>query len=92
MDNMNLEELRKQIDTLDDKLVEILAERMRLSKQVGEVKKQTNTPFIDPIRFEQLLRRVIEKAKKLHLSEDLILGIYKIIHQHSVQTQEEETL
>lgn len=89
---MNLEALRKQIDALDSKLIEILAQRMHISKQIGEVKKQTSTPTLDANRWEQLLVTVKEKAKKLHLSEDFILEIYKIIHQHSIQTQEEETI
>jgi len=52
---MSLEELRNQIDSFDDQMLEILNKRMDVVKQVGELKKQTQTVIYRPERENRLL-------------------------------------
>lgn len=61
-DNAALESLRKQIDGLDEKIVELLNERARVVVQIGKVKQQSNAPIYAPDRE----RAVLEKVRKLN--------------------------
>jgi chorismate mutase / prephenate dehydratase len=56
----NLAGLRVQIDSLDQRLLDLLNQRARVAEQVGEVKKREGTPFFRPDRVAQ----VIEKMQK----------------------------
>src|SRR5690349_2431036 len=57
-----LEPLRRQIDGLDERIVELLNERARVVVQVGKVKQQHNSPIYAPDRE----RMVLEKVRKLN--------------------------
>lgn len=56
----DLNEIRKEIDRIDNEMVELFSQRMDISKSVGEYKKENNLPVLDEKR-EQI---VIEKAEK----------------------------
>lgn len=55
---MSLEELRNQIDFLDNQMLEILNKRMEVVKQVGELKKSTQTVIYRPEREKQIVDRL----------------------------------
>lgn len=72
---MTLEDLRKQIDSLDDQLLNILNQRMEVVKHVGELKKTTNTVIYRPEREKQIIDRLAELSKGL-MSRSAIEAIY----------------
>ena len=55
---MELSEIRKQIDAIDDQLVKLLCQRMALSAQVADYKKEHNLPIFVPAREEEILKKV----------------------------------
>lgn len=57
-------ELRDSIDRIDRQLVELIAERLRLVMQVGEVKRRRGLNAYDPERERDLLDRVARAAPK----------------------------
>lgn len=59
---MEIENLRKSIDTVDEKLLDLFLERMHLSEQVAEYKREHNLPLTDRSREREILSRVIERA------------------------------
>ena len=59
---MDLQELRLQIDRIDDELVKLFAERMDIAAQIGDYKKQQNLPVFVPAREREKLQDVAEKA------------------------------
>ena len=59
---MNIEELRQEIDTIDEQLVDLFVKRMGVSAQVAEYKKQNGRAVLDPSRERRLLERVSELA------------------------------
>ena len=61
-DGAALEPLRKQIDALDERIVELLNERARVVVQIGKVKQQHNSPIYAPDRE----RKVLDKVRKLN--------------------------
>lgn len=88
MKQNELETLRQEIDTADQKLLEALAERMNVVKRVGEYKKQNNLPTLDRERWQKVLEDKLAKAKELGLSEDLVKEIYESVHKHALKLEE----
>lgn len=60
---MELEKLRKEIDHLDEKLLDILNERMGIVKKVGELKRSTKTVIYRPEREKAIIDRLSSKSK-----------------------------
>ena len=59
---MDLTEIRKDIDKIDDQLVRLFCERMDLSAKVADYKKENNLPIFVPGRERAILQSVAEKA------------------------------
>jgi chorismate mutase-like protein len=55
---MTVEELRKQIDVLDRKLVELLSERARAAQQIGQLKRATSLPVYEPAREKRIFDNI----------------------------------
>ncbi|MFG0305815.1 MAG: prephenate dehydratase [Phycisphaerales bacterium JB040] len=75
-DSKALEALRKQIDSLDKRLVKLLNDRAALVVQVGKVKRDSNTPIYAPHREAQVLARALG-ANKGPLPDRTIEGVYR---------------
>lgn len=59
---MDLNELRLQIDKIDDQLVALFTQRMDVSAQIADYKKEHNLPIFVPSREAEKLRDVVQKA------------------------------
>ena len=58
---MNLEELRAEIDTIDDNLLQDFAQRMNVVGQIGLEKKSEGLPTLDPAREREKLADIVTK-------------------------------
>ncbi len=83
----NLDDLRKQIDELDENLLRILARRFEVVKKVGQNKKKLNLPAFDEKRFSEVLKSKINKGKEIGLNKNLIKKVYKIIHDEALKIE-----
>ena len=86
---MDLEELRKEIDKIDDEIISNLSRRKNLIEKVAKIKKESNMPVLDEEREQQLLQRLKEKSKENRLDEDFVISLYKIILENSRKEQED---
>ena len=59
---MELTELRQQIDSIDDQLVQLFCQRMEVAAQIAECKKRSGTPIYVPAREREKLQDVAQKA------------------------------
>jgi len=59
---MELQEIRQQIDNIDEQMVNLFTQRMRLSAQVADIKKAQDLPIHVPARERAILRKVSEQA------------------------------
>ena len=75
----SLKKLRQQIDKLDNQLLEILARRFAVTKQVGEYKKKKNLPVQDKKREKEIFRERRIWAKRLNLNPLFIEKLFKLI-------------
>lgn len=82
-----LEILREEIDGIDESLLGLLAKRMALVREVGELKKEYGIVPLDETRWQKLLAGKLTKAKVLNLSESFVEKLYTLIHEHAVEIQ-----
>ena len=59
---MELSEIRRSIDAVDDQLLNLFLERMRLSEAVGSYKNENHLPILNKQREREILAKVTEKA------------------------------
>lgn len=86
--NYQLEKLRANIDIADSKLLDILGRRMKISEEIGALKKQNNIAILQRKRWNEILQKMIVEGDQKDLSEDFILRLFKAIHQESITHQE----
>jgi chorismate mutase len=85
----NLDDLRKQIDSLDGELLRLLAKRMKVAESIGRYKKENGLELRDEARFQELLAGQLERAKTLNLSREYITELTNLIHKFSLEREEE---
>lgn len=85
--NTVLAELRHQIDSLDNNLLETLEERIKITEVIGQYKKDKNITILQQNRWTDILDKAITKGNSMNLSEDFITKIFKAIHQESINKQ-----
>lgn len=83
----DLNDLRKQIDKLDDHILETLSERMRVASQIGQYKKDHNMTILQTGRFDEILTKRAAQAKEFGLTEGFVKDVLSSIHEESVLHQ-----
>ncbi|MBD9136629.1 MAG: 3-deoxy-7-phosphoheptulonate synthase [Alistipes shahii] len=85
----SLTELRSQIDKLDDQLLELLSRRMRVSRDIGQYKKEHNMPVLQTQRYEELLARRAGQAEQMGMDREFMRTVLQAIHEESIRQQME---
>ena len=83
----SLSALRRQIDGLDNDLLELLAKRMRVSQEIGTYKKEHNMPILQAQRYDEILKDRIAQAEKMGMDGEFMKTILMAIHEESVRQQ-----
>lgn len=87
--NKKLENLREEIDAIDEEVVKLIDKRMQVVREIGKLKKEKNLQPLDEKRWQEVLEKIIAKAKKLNLPQTLIKKIYNEIHQAALKLEKE---
>lgn len=82
-----LNDLRSRIDRIDDYILELLGERMGISEEIGEIKKQKQLAIHQSERWAQIVKRALEKGKTGGLTEEFILKMFQQVHNESIRHQ-----
>jgi chorismate mutase len=82
-----LEKLRQQINHLDDELMQILGQRMKVAEKIGEYKKNNNITILQTNRWNEILQRAFNKGEKLGLSKEFITKYFDAVHMESINHQ-----
>lgn len=85
----DLVDLRHQIDELDDKILEILAKRMRISGEVAQYKKENSMSVLQAGRYDEILTNRSEQGARLGMSSEFVKEVFEAIHAESVRKQME---
>ena len=83
----NLTELRRQIDSIDEQMLELLAKRMRISREIGVYKKEHNMPILQAPRYSEILEKRSNMGEQMDLNTEFVKEILKEIHEESVRQQ-----
>jgi len=83
----HLLDLRKEIDVLDEKIIEMLGARMKLAERIGEYKRENNIAIYQPERWREILENGLAKGTALGLSEEFVGLMMKAVHQESINHQ-----
>ncbi|MGM9735418.1 MAG: chorismate mutase [Candidatus Cryptobacteroides sp.] len=85
----NIDQLRAKIDIIDENLLYTLASRMKISRQIGQYKKDNNIAIIQANRWDSVLEQVVAKGKEYDLPEKFLTTVFNAIHEASVEAQNE---
>lgn len=83
----DLSQLRRQIDELDDQLLELIAKRMRVSKEIGTFKKEHDMTIVQTDRYDEILTKRITQATEMNMNPEFMRVILEAIHEESVRVQ-----
>ncbi len=84
-----LEDLRHQIDEVDDELLAVLVKRMQIVEQIAEQKRERNVTTLQVQRWRELLADRLALAASRSLAPDFVRALYDVIHQESIRRQNE---
>jgi chorismate mutase len=82
-----LEKLRNQINHLDDELMQILSQRMKVAEKIAIYKKENNITILQTNRWNEILNRACSRAEKLGLSREFITKYFDAVHMESINHQ-----
>ena len=82
-----LEQLRQEIDLIDEELIQLLSSRMQIVQKIGEYKKENHVTILQIERWKKIWHRVKQLAIDLDLGTDFAQRIYDEIHATSIQRQ-----
>jgi chorismate mutase len=82
-----LEELRSEIDKLDEELIEILDRRMKIIEDIGRYKKENNITILQLKRWSRVIHERLDAGVHLGLSREFLVRLLELIHEESIQRQ-----
>ena len=82
-------QLRKQIDELDNDLMELLSKRMRVCREIGHYKKEHNMTVLQPTRYNEILNKRGAQGTLCGMDSDFVKVVFEAVHQESVRQQME---
>lgn len=79
--------LRKQIDELDNQLMELLAKRMRVCREIGQYKKEHNMTVLQTGRYNEILDKRGAQGVLCGMDPKFVKEIFESVHEESVRQQ-----
>ena len=84
---MDIEEIRKNIDDVDNQIISLLARRISFVKDVIKYKQRHNKDIFDSGRIDEILKERQQAAKELGLEPSLIKSLFEGIIDDSMKLQ-----
>lgn len=86
---LQLDELRQQINFHDDELLSLIRSRMNIAERIGGLKKNNQVTVLQNNRWNEILLKSIDKGTKLNLSEEFVRSVMELLHLESIRLQNE---
>ena len=84
-----LEDHRQKIDYIDDRIIDLLAERMDVIRAVAKLKAENDIPAVLPDRVEEVIARCAKRAESKQVDPELARLLYTLIVDHACAAEEE---
>jgi chorismate mutase len=85
--HMALDKLREQINHVDDELLDLLSQRMRIAERIGEYKRNNDVTILQTNRWNEILEKSFSKADRLGLSREFVTRYLDAVHMESINRQ-----
>ncbi|RYZ16060.1 MAG: 3-deoxy-7-phosphoheptulonate synthase, partial [Sphingobacteriales bacterium] len=79
--------LREQINHIDDELLTLIGQRMKIADKIGIYKKDNNVTILQTNRWNEILDRAVNKGEQLGLSKEFIIRYFDAVHLESISHQ-----
>lgn len=89
MSTENISALRRQIDEIDNSLIELLAKRMRISREIGQYKKEHGMTILQTARYAEIIDKRGAQGSLCGIDTNCTRQIFESIHAESVRQQME---
>ena len=83
----NITALRKQIDEIDNNIIEVIAKRMRVCREVGQYKKEHGMTIVQTARYNEILEKRGAQGSLMGIDPECIKKVFEAIHEESVNQQ-----
>ena len=83
----SLETLRRHIDEIDNNLMELLAKRMRISREIGQYKLEHNMTVVQTRRYNEILDKRGAQGVLCGMAPEFVKSVFEDIHEESVRQQ-----
>ena len=82
----SLQEVREEIDVIDEQLVDLISKRSRLIRQAAAFKESVDDVKAQD-RIDDIMQRVRKKAIELNINPNMISELFKIMIDEMVETE-----
>lgn len=83
----DISQMRRKIDVLDNQLMELLAQRMRVCREIGQYKKVHNMPVLQASRYSEILEKRGAQGSLLGMAPEFVAKVFESVHEESVRQQ-----
>jgi len=85
-----LEDLRDQIDEVDQTILDRMSERMAIARLIGQYKLRNHMTIYQPERWNDIIRTRTRTGMEKKLTKEFILRLISIIHEESIYQQTQQ--
>lgn len=78
-DDMSLEELRAEIESVDQELVELIAQRTYIADSIARVKEERGLPTTDEEQEARVMERAGANAERFDLDSNLVKAVFRLL-------------
>ncbi|MDR1878833.1 MAG: bifunctional 3-deoxy-7-phosphoheptulonate synthase/chorismate mutase type II, partial [Bacteroidales bacterium] len=89
LQSASLEKYREALDAIDNNIIYLLAERFEVVKKIACYKKENNLPVLQINRWENMRSHILSTAQEAHLDAAFITAYLELLHNASIQYQQE---
>ncbi len=82
-----IEDFRQQIDKLDYNILDIIAKRMKIAKDIGQFKKDHNITILQSMRWDEIVETRMMLGVNKELTKEFVLKLFELIHQEAIENQ-----
>jgi chorismate mutase len=81
-------QLRREIDEVDERIIELLRKRMDIVQAMGECKRRNQVSTLQPDRWREVMATRLAQGARKGLSPEFLSDLYEVIHEEAIQWQE----
>ena len=85
--NADFRSYRNRLDEIDDKLMELLVQRMAVSREIGAVKREKGLTVFQPFRYNETIERYTKFCNDGKIDIEAVKSIFEAVHSESIRQQ-----